>query len=73
MFKKIWGAVKPIGKALFKATPLSGVVNEFKQAKDEKDWLKFAAYVLGGLAMWGFITGKFTFEQLTDLLEVLLG
>jgi len=58
------GAIKPL--------PLSGVVEEFKKAKTEKDWTKFVPYILAGIMLYLLATGVITFAQLKELIKIIL-
>lgn len=73
---KIIGIGKKItNTGLLKPLPLSGLAKEYRQLRESKfefkKLIRFAAYLLGGIVLWGLITGKISFDDAIVLLKLL--
>ena len=71
--KKVFSLLTGLGKGLVKPLPLSGILTTIKEVKESK-WefekvIKLAGYVLVGIALWGFILGKITVEDLLAFIK----
>jgi len=73
--KKLFSLITGLGKGLVKPLPLSGILTTIKEVKESK-WefekvIKLASYVLVGIALWGFILGKVTIEDLLAFIKAI--
>ena len=73
--KKVFSLITGLGKGLVKPLPLSGILTTIKEVKESK-WefekvIKLAGYVLVGIALWGFILGKVTIEDLLAFIKAI--
>ena len=73
--KKVFSLLTGLGKGLVKPLPLSGILTTIKEVKESK-WefekvIKLAGYVLVGIALWGFILGKITVEDLLAFIKAI--
>ena len=73
--KKVFSLITGLGKGLVKPLPLSGILTTIKEVKESK-WefekvIKLASYVLVGIALWGFILGKVTIEDLLAFIKAI--
>ena len=73
--KKVFSLITGLGKGLVKPLPLSGILTTIKEVKESK-WefekvIKLAGYVLVGIALWGFILGKITVEDLLAFIKAI--
>jgi len=73
--KKVFSLLTGLGKGLVKPLPLSGILTTIKEVKESK-WefekvIKLAGYVLVGIALWGFILGKVTIEDLLAFIKAI--
>ena len=77
--KKILSVVAKVatafGKGAIKPLPLSGIITAIKEVKESKfeleKVLKLAAYLLVGIALWGFISGKITIDDLVTFISAI--
>ena len=73
--KKVFSLLTGLGKGLVKPLPLSSILTTIKEVKESK-WefekvIKLAGYVLVGIALWGFILGKITVEDLLAFIKAI--
>jgi len=73
--KKLFSLITELGKGSVKPLPLSGILTTIKEVKESK-WefekvIKLAGYVLVGIALWGFILGKITVEDLLAFIKAI--
>lgn len=73
--KRIFSLLKVIGNGAVKPLPLSGIITAVKEVRESKfeleKVLKLAVYLLVGIALWGFITGKITIDDLIQIINAL--
>ena len=70
--KKIIGFLgKVTDTGLIKPLPLTGLVKEWAKVKESKNYLRFAAYILGGFVIYGLIFKGLAPETAMQILELL--
>lgn len=69
---KLIGLIKKVtNTGLIKPLPLTGIAKEWAKVKESKNYLRFAAYVLGGFVIYGILWRGLPVDQAIELLKIL--
>ena len=68
---KLAGFLKKVtDTGLIKPLPLTGLAKEWTEVKKSKNYLRFGAYVIGGVIVYGVIWRGLPIDWALDLLKV---